>query len=54
MVPGENLADPGQLRRNREGIKLRSASNGTRELFVKWRDYAANYTLLIKEQDLIV
>ena len=33
-------------------LKRRTAANGTRELFVKWRDYPAKYNSWISEQDL--
>ena len=33
-------------------LKRRTAADGTRELFVKWRDYPAKYNSLIREQDL--
>ena len=35
-------------------LKGRTAADGTRELFVKWRDYPAKYNSWIKEQDLVV
>ena len=35
-------------------LKRRTAADGTRELFVKWRDYFAKYNSWIKEQDLVV
>ena len=33
-------------------LKRRKAADGTRELFVKWRDYPAKYNSWIKEQEL--
>ena len=33
-------------------LKRQTATDGTRELFVKWRDYPAKYNSWIKEQDL--
>ena len=33
-------------------LKRRTAADGTRELFVKWRDYPAKYNSWIREQDL--
>ena len=35
-------------------LKRRTAADGTRELFFKWRDYLAKYNSWIKEQEFIV
>jgi transposase InsO family protein len=35
-------------------LKRRTGADGTRELFVKWRDYPSNFNSWIREQDLIV
>ena len=35
-------------------LKRRTAADGTKELFVKWRDYPSKFNSWIKEQDLSV
>ena len=59
---GEKLRDnwyPEEIQQIRENddevervLKRRTAADGTRELFVKWRDYPAKYNSWIGEQDL--